>query len=539
MAQLNEHASETDCWIAVDGMVLDVTSFLDAHPGGRKILLKEGGKDATKKFKMFHGPNVLKKYKKKLAIGVIEGSAAHKAIGKDSKTKAESRTSKLKDHLFVQPPPAKLQYKPFGELVPWGDPSWYQGNNSPFYTESHIKFRKRCREFMEREIAPNVHEWDESYSFPKEIFKKFYDAGLLPAIVGPPWESKLSGLAPPEGGFDSFHELIIIDELARCGSGGVCWALFAGISIGLPPILHFGSEEMKQRVGAACLRAEKFICLAITEPWAGSDVANIRTTARREGDFYIINGVKKWITNGIWSDYFTVAVRTGGPGARGISMVLVERERPGVSCRHMKCMGMWPSGTTYITFEDVKVPVSNLIGVENQGFKQIMFNFNHERWSLVCQSNRLARVLFEESFQYAMKRRTFGKSLMDHQVIRFKLAEMARLIDSTHAWTELVTYQLLTMTRKEQNQKLGGTIALLKAQSSKVMEYCAREAAQIFGGASFVRGGVGEKIERLYREVRGYAIPGGSEEILEDFAIRQAQKSVLKKQKKQQGKSSK
>eukprot|EP00466_Bigelowiella_natans_P002774 jgi/Bigna1/35751/e_gw1.11.112.1 len=432
---------------------------------------------------------------------------------------------------WIFPPPSSLPHAVFVTQVPWGDPSWYQGNNSPYYTDSHIKWRKRVRKFMEEVIEPNVHEWDESYQFPKYVFKKFYEAGLMPGIVGPPWDESLCGVAPPEGGFDSFHELILVDELARCGSGGIMWALFAGISIGLPPILHFGSEELKRKVAPPCLRGDKFICLAITEPWAGSDVANIRTTAKREGDFYIVNGAKKWITNGIWSDYFTVAVRTGGKGAKGISMLLVEKAMPGVKCRHMKCMGVWPSGTTYITFEDVKVPASNIIGKEGEGFRQIMYNFNHERWSLVCQSNRLARVCFEEAFKYAMKRKTFGKRLIDHQMIRFKLAEMVRQIDATHSWTENVTYQLQTMKKKEQNLKLGGTIALLKAQSSKVFEYCAREAAQIFGGASYVRGGVGEKIERMYREVRAYAIPGGSEEILEDFAVRQAARAAKKQAK--------
>ncbi len=427
----------------------------------------------------------------------------------------------------------KIQYRPFGEEVPWGDPSWYQGSNSPYYNASHIKWRKRCRDFCEEYLAPNVQEWDESYTFPKQVFKDFYKAGLLPGIVGPPWDESLTGIPEPEGGFDPFKELILIDEIGRCGSGGIMWAMFAGISIGLPPILLFGSDEMKRRVAPGCLRGEKFICLAITEPSTGSDVANISTTAERNGDYFIVNGAKKWITNGIWSDYFTVAVRTGGKGAKGISMLLIERTMPGVTCRHMKCMGMWPSGTTYITFEDVKVPCSNLIGPEGAGFKQIMYNFNHERWSLICQSNRLARVLFEEAFKYSMQRETFGKKLHEHQVIRWKLAEMARRIEATHAWTESVTFQLCTMDKKEQNAKLGGTIALLKAQSSKVMEFCAREAAQIFGGASYVRGGKGHKVERLYREVRGYAIPGGSEEIMLDYAARDAVKRMARQLAKQ------
>jgi alkylation response protein AidB-like acyl-CoA dehydrogenase len=156
--------------------------------------------------------------------------------------------------------------------------------------------------------------------------------------------------------------------------------LFGGLAIGLPPVLHFGSKYLRDKVAGPCMRGEKTICLAITEPYAGSDVAGLRTEAKKtaDGKHYILNGEKKWITNGIFSDFFTVAVRTGGPGMGGVSLLLVERNMPGVTCRQMKCTGVWPSGTTYITFEDVKVPVENLVGKENEGFKYIMSNFNHE-----------------------------------------------------------------------------------------------------------------------------------------------------------------
>jgi len=189
--------------------------------------------------------------------------------------------------------------------------------------------------------------------------------------------------------------------------------------------------------------------------------------------------------------FFTTAVRTGGPGAGGISLLLIEKEMPGVTCRQMKCMGVFSSGTTYVTFEDVKVPVKNLIGKENQGFKLIMYNFNHERWSTVIGAVRFSRVCYEEAFKYALKRETFGKKLIEHQVIRWKFAEMARQIESTSNWLENITYQMCTIPRDIANDLLGGSISLLKAQASKTFEYCAREAAQIFGGASYVRGGVG------------------------------------------------
>ena len=257
---------------------------------------------------------------------------------------------------------------------------------------------------------------------------------------------------------------------------------------------------------------------------AGSDVANINCEAKLtpDGKHYIVNGEKKWITNGIWSEYFTTAVRTGGPGMEGISVLLIERSHGGVSTRKMDCQGVWSSGTTYITFEDTKVPVENLIGKKNQGFKVIMTNFNHERIGIIIQCLRFSRVCYEESIKYAHKRKTFGKRLIDHPVIRLKLAHMVRQIEASWSWLENLIYQCEKMGEMEAMLKLGGAIASLKAQATTTLEFCAREASQIFGGLSYSRGGQGGKIERIYRDVRAYAIPGGSEEIMLDLSIRQA-----------------
>jgi len=538
LSEVAKHKSDNDCWIIVKGNVYDVTKFLADHPGGKKVLLNEGGKDATKKFDLFHKPHVLDQFGPQFLIGSVEGANTKKqptpAPTPSSPTPPPSSPPKTEKKPASSAPPKteqksatttnlpKSNPSTYGDLVPYCDPNWYQGWNSCFYTESHLKYRAQVREFIEKEVTPNVAEWDEKGEMDNNIFRKAYKAGILPGVIGPPWPEKYVGPGPE--GFNAFHELILLDEMGRCGSGGVLWGLYAGLSIGLPPVFLFGADHLKEKVGKDCLMGEKFICLAISEPEAGSDVANLTTTARREGDYYIVNGSKKWITNGIFSDYFTTAVRTGGPGHGGISMLLIEKTFPGVTTRKMKCMGVWPSGTTYVTFEDVKVPVTNLIGKENEGFKYIMYNFNHERWSLIVQANRLARCCYEEAFKYALKRKTFGQKLIDHQMIRAKFADMARQIEATHAWLENITYQMTTMNKEQQNQVLGGPIALLKAQATKTFEYCAREAAQVFGGASYVRGGVGEKVERLYREVRAYAIPGGSEEIMMDFGIRQAVK---------------
>ena len=222
-------------------------------------------------------------------------------------------------------------------------PSWYGEFNSPYYTKSHEDFRAKVRAFVDSAIAPYVHEWDESKTIPLEIYRATYAAGILPAVVGKPWPSDLVPDCPAPENFDYFHELIVFDEFARCGSGGVLWGLLEGINIGLPPVLNFGSEELRRRVGVPCLRGEKIICLAITEPYAGSDVANIRCEAKLDpsGRFFTVTGEKKWITNGIWADYFTCAVRTGGEGMGGISLLVIERSMPGVECKRMDCMGVW------------------------------------------------------------------------------------------------------------------------------------------------------------------------------------------------------
>jgi alkylation response protein AidB-like acyl-CoA dehydrogenase len=415
----------------------------------------------------------------------------------------------------------------FGDLNAFGDPCWYQGFNTPgYYDKSHKELRSLLRKFVDEEVIPNVFEWDEDGRIPQEVYMKVSSVGVLPIAVGRPWPKQWIGECPLGYEPDYFHELIVFDELARCGSGGFMWGLAGGMCIGLPPVLKWAQDEVRAKVVAPVLRAEKVICLAITEPTAGSDVANLKTTAIKEGDHYIVNGEKKWITNGIFADFFTVACRTGSQkdGMKGLSLLLLEKTMPGITTRKMKCSGVWSSGTTYITMEDVKVPASHLIGQENKGFNLIMRNFNHERFGICAMTNRFSRICMEDSLKFANKRKTFGKPLVQHDVIRWKLAEMARMIEATHAWLEQITYQLHTMHGMEAAIKLGGPTALLKVQATKVFEYCAREAAQIFGGLSYTRGGQGERVERLNREVRAMAVPGGSEEIMLDLGIRQQKK---------------
>lgn len=434
------------------------------------------------------------------------------------------------DFTGVTPFNTSKQVKPFGEMIPYADPSWYQGHRTPYYKESHSKFRKEVRDWVEDNLEPYIDDWEEDGEIPAEIYKKFGEAGFIAAGCGIPvypknyTDRRLQTVSPEE--FDPFHETILVDEISRAGSGGLIWFLVGGLSIGLPPIWNFANDELKQRVLPGIFAGDKRCCLCITEPDAGSDVANIKTSAQKtkDGQHFIVNGNKKWITNGVWADYFTVAVRTGGEGMNGISVLLIEKTMPGITVRKLTTQGMRTSGSTYITFDNVKVPVSNLLGEENKGFKVIVHNFNHERMGILTQAARFSRVCYEEAVKHAHRRKTFGKRLIDHDVIRNKLANMAIRIEGVQNWYENLTYQMALMPPQEAAMLLGGPIAGCKALATQTFEYCAREASQIFGGLAYTRGGQGGKVERLYREVRAYAIPGGSEEIMLDLAMRQSLK---------------
>ncbi|KAK9452659.1 acyl-CoA dehydrogenase/oxidase [Dipodascopsis uninucleata] len=527
-----KHNTEDSLWITIDGAVFDLSKFQDEHPGGKKILKRVAGKDASKMFWKYHNERILKKYKPKLQIGAVAGTEAAAAASSGSSSSAgtvapvaattKANSGEVSGHI-------SRTFEPFGDMIPYADPSWYQGYATAYYDDSHVALRNEVRAWVDSDLEPNAEEWEENKEVPPEVFKEMGRRGYLAGMLGVKYPVEYTDVRPKcvaAEKWDHFHEMIVVDEISRAGSGGLVWNLIGGYSIGGPPLVKFAKPEVKKRILPGLLCGDKRVCLCITEPDAGSDVANITTTAKltEDGKHFVVNGEKKWITNGIWSDYFTVAVRTGGEGMGGISLLLLEKDMPGLNVRRMDCSGMRSSGTTYVTFEDVKVPVENLIGKENQGFKVIMTNFNHERMGIIIQANRFARVCYEESVKYAHKRRTFGKRLIDHPVIRAKLANMAIRIEGTHNWLENLMFQTGAMSEQEAMYRLGGAIAGLKALSTQTFEYCAREASQIFGGLAYSRGGQGGKVERLYREVRAYAIPGGSEEIMLDLSIRQALK---------------
>ena len=306
-------------------------------------------------------------------------------------------------------------------------------------------------------------------------------------------------------------QIVASQELARAGAGGISASLMSH-TIGSPPIARAATPQIKARVLAEVLSGARISALAITEPGGGSDVANLRTKARRDGGHYVVNGEKTFITSGMRADYLTVAVRTGGEGAGGVSLLLIEGDTPGLSRTKLKKMGWWASDTATLHFDDCRVPCENLIGEEGEGFKLIMQNFNSERMGMAASCTAYARVCLDEAIAYAKERKTFGKPLAQHQVIRHKLVDMAQRVAASQAMLEMLAWRL------EQGESPVAEICMMKNQATQTMAFCASEAVQIFGGAGFMRG---IKVERIYREVKVNAIGGGTEEIMKDLASRQ------------------
>lgn len=375
---------------------------------------------------------------------------------------------------------------------------------SPFYDESHEAIADSVRHFISQEAAPHIAAWEAAEEVPRDFHRKAGAAGLL-------------GLGFPEAyggtseGINIFHHFAQTEEIAGPGAGGLYSALMTHM-VALPPILALGSEAMKKRVAPAVIAGEKIMALAITEPSGGSDVARLKTRAERRGDRFVVNGSKIFISSGMRADYFTVAVRTGGPGMGGLSLLLIEHDRPGFTRTKLKKMGWHCGDTAALYFDNVEVPVENLIGPQDQGFVRILENFNSERLVAAQQCTSFARVCLEDAVAWAKERETFGKLLGQHPVIRSKLADMARLIDTTQAMTDLCAWRFIN------GKASPADFALLKVQATQAFERVAREAAQVLGGASYIQG---NRIERIYREVRVMAIGGGSEEILLDLAGRQ------------------
>lgn len=382
----------------------------------------------------------------------------------------------------------------------------------------HELFRDHLRAFVAAEITPHVNAWDEAGSFPRGLYKRAAQLGLL-------------GLGYPEayGGTpaDSWFRLIATEEIARAGSGGLMAGLFSH-NIGLPPIVAHASEALKRRVIPDVLAGERIAALAITEPSGGSDVARLQCTARRDGDHWVVDGDKIFITSGMRADWITLAVRTGGDagprGAAGISLLAVPGDTPGLTRTPLAKMGWWCSDTAQLHFDRCRVPADHLIGDENSGFRMIMENFNGERLLMAAGAAAFAQVCYDEALDWARQRRTFGAPLIDHQVTRHKLMDMRMRLASTRAWLHAMVARLEASAADPESgagvvdPEWVAELCLLKNHATQTMQWCADAAVQILGGMGYMRG---TRSERLYREVKVMMIGGGAEEIMKELAARQ------------------
>ena len=375
---------------------------------------------------------------------------------------------------------------------------------TPYFNETHEQVRTTVRKFVTEHITPYVHEWEEAGTFPRELYRLAGDAGIL----GIGHQEKYGGV----GESDAFMRVVASEELMRSGSGGLVASL-GSLDIALPTIAKWGSEELKQRVLPEVLSGRKIAALAITESSGGSDVACIKTRAVSDGDYYRVSGSKTFITSGIRADYYTVAVRTGGEGYGGISLLLMEKGMPGFTTgKPLKKMGWWASDTAELFFDDVKVPKSNLIGAENAGFFAIMTNFQMERLNLSVMANMTAQLALEECLRYVPERIAFGKPLSKMQVIRHKLADMATQIEVSREFN----YRVAAMIQA--GIPVVKEVSMAKNFATRTSDFVTYEATQIFGGMGFMRESL---VERLYRDNRILSIGGGTHEIMNEVIAKQ------------------
>jgi acyl-CoA dehydrogenase len=375
--------------------------------------------------------------------------------------------------------------------------------NEAYFSESHQILRDQVKKFVAVEIAPHVDQWEQEKTFPRSLYGKAGDAGFL-------------GMGYPEayGGTpcDIFHELVYTEEIIRCGSVGLASSLGCGF-IGLPPVFALGSEEQKKRFIPPVLRGEKIAVLAVTEPGGGSDVAGLRTRAVRRGDRYVVNGSKTFITGGTRADLVVAGVRTGGEGHGGISLLVIEKGVPGFTVsRSIEKMGWHASDTAELSFMDCEVPVENLLGRENEGFKGIMANFEKERLYLAVEAHTVAEMALELSVGYARVREAFGKPLSGFQVTRHKLAEMATAV----AAAKQFNYSAAAII--DQGRKALKEVCMAKNFAASVCDRVVHDAVQIHGGYGYCREYL---VERLYRDSRLFSIGGGTHEIMNEVISRQ------------------
>lgn len=372
------------------------------------------------------------------------------------------------------------------------------------FTETHEALRAEIRRYVERELAPHAEEWEAAEYFPDKVFREMGELGYL-------------GLRYPEqyggSGLDYYSALILAEEMSRARNGGIGMAIAVHAEMATPPVYKFGTEEQKQRFLVPAIKGEKIAALAITEPGAGSDVSGIRTRAVRDGDDWVINGSKIYITNGVRADWYVVVTRTDDDQWGGLTLFIVEKGTPGFSVgRKLKKLGMHSSDTAELFFENVRVPDSNRLGDVGQGFYNIMWELEGERLIGAAAAVAGAERSLELAMKYANEREAFGRKIGKFQVLRHKLAQMATEIEAARALLYTSAW------RWEQGEYAVKEISMAKLFASEVACRVADEALQIHGGAGYM---MEYEVQRHWRDSRLLRIGAGTDEIMREIISKQ------------------
>jgi citronellyl-CoA dehydrogenase len=371
---------------------------------------------------------------------------------------------------------------------------------TPWFKEEHEIFRRTVRKFMETEFAPHADDWEEKKDFPNWVFKRAGEMGF----IGLTYPEEVGGL-----GCDYFYKAVFCEELPRSESGSVNMALLVQSDMASPPISMLGSPEQKEEYLIPMIKGDKIGALGVTEPNAGSDVAAMRTTARKDGDYYRINGSKIFITNGARADVITLAAKTApDQGYHGISLFLVDTDLPGFSVsRRLEKMGMHASDTTELRFDDVRIHKSKLLGPENQGFYEVMINFQGERLVAAITAAAGAALILDKTITYIKEREVFGKPLSKFQVTRHKIVDMICDLETVRQYLYYCCWLF------DQNRNPAREVSIAKIMATEMSLRVINQCLQLHGGYGYMKE---YKIERAYRDARLGTIGGGATEVMKE-----------------------
>lgn len=371
-------------------------------------------------------------------------------------------------------------------------------------TPERQQLRKTVRSFVEQDIAPHMNQWETDGEIPRDLHKKAAALGL----IGAGFPEEVGG----DGG-DLADAVVICEEMHQAGASGGLFASLFTSGIALPHLVAAGDADQIEKWVRPTLAGEKIGSLAITEPGGGSDVGHLRTKAVRDGDHYVVNGSKTYITSGCRADFVVTAVRTGGEGAAGVSLLVIEKGTPGFEVTSkLDKMGWRASDTAELSFVDARVPVANLVGAENSGFAQIAQAFLTERIALAAQAYASAQRCLDLTLQWVRDRETFGKPLIARQSVQNTVTEMARKIDIARVYTRSLVERSM-----QENQDFIAEVCFAKNTAVESGEWVANQAVQLFGGLGYMRE---SEVERQYRDMRILGIGGGTTEILTGLAAK-------------------